>query len=132
MANLEIYTWGYQGRSVEALLEIVAREGIDLVVDVRGNPHSRHPEWSKEALEQLLGARYSWVGWLGDENYRDGGEPRLRDGRRGMQELGRLVSGGVGRVLLLCYERNWRVCHRQAVAEMARGRFPGAQVRHLE
>lgn len=128
-----IYTWGYQGRAVETLVEIVEREGIDLVVDVRGNPYSRRPEWRKEALEKTLGDTYRWIGWLGNANYRDGGEPRLRDARRGMRELGRLVSGGAEKILLFCYERDWRECHRRMVAEHARQEIPGVvQVQHLD
>jgi uncharacterized protein (DUF488 family) len=130
-AELVICTWGYQGRCVEALVEIVARQALDLVVDVRGNPYSRRPEWRKEGLEEALGERYRWIGWLGNARYRDGGAPRLRDGRRGMQELARLVAGGARRLLLLCYERDARACHRRIVAELARERFPGTRVLHL-
>jgi uncharacterized protein (DUF488 family) len=129
--DVTIYTWGYQGRGVEALLDLLERERIDLVVDVRGNPYSRRPEWRKEALEETLGDAYRWIGWLGNENYKDGGDPRLRDARRGMVELERLVRDGARRVLLLCYERGWRECHRQVVADLARRRF-GARVRHLD
>ncbi len=131
MDDLLIYTWGYQGRTVEALEEIVRREEIDLVVDVRGNPYSRRPEWRKEALEERLGDGYRWIGWLGNENYRDGGEPRLRDARRGVQELKYLVDGGARKVLLLCYERDWRECHRRMVADLAQRRISGARVQHL-
>ena len=131
MDDVLIYTWGYQGRTVEALVEIVEREGIDVVVDVRGNPYSRRPEWRKEALEKTLGGGYRWIGWLGNANYRDGGEPRLRDARRGMQELDRLIVKGARSILLLCYERDWRDCHRGMVADMVRRQIPDARVQHL-
>ena len=128
-----IYTWGYQGRDIETLLGIAERERIDLVVDVRGNPLSRRPEWRKEQLEKVLTDRYRWIGWLGNERYQEAGEPRLRDPRRGMDELVRAVDGaGQHRVLLLCYERDWQECHRLMVATLAQERFPDAQVRHLE
>lgn len=129
--KLQIYTWGYQGRQVEALEEIVGQEGIDLVVDVRGNPYSRRPGWRKEQLEERLGDGYRWIGWLGNERYRDGGEPELRDPRRGIEELAHVVGDGVHRLLLLCYERDWKRCHRRMVVELAQERFPHAGVHHL-
>lgn len=130
--RVEIYTWGYQGRQVAALEEIVRREEIDLVVDVRGNPYSRRPGWRKEQLEEVFDDRYRWIGWLGNENYRDGGPPRLRDPHRGMEELVGVIDGGARRVLLLCYERDWLKCHRRMVVEMAQERLSDVQVRHLE
>jgi len=126
-----VYTWGYQGRTTADLREVVEQYGIDLIVDVRGNPFSRRPGWRKESLEEVFGDRYRWVGWLGNKRYREGGEFRLRDPRRGMAELSHLVQvTGARRVLLLCYERDWRGCHRREVADLAKERF-GARVEHL-
>lgn len=132
MDKVEILSWGYQGRTVEALLEIVRREDVDVVVDVRGNPYSRHPEWRKEGLEKALKDRYRWIGWLGDARYRNGGAFELRDPQRGMEELIGLIRAGARRVLLLCYERRAEDCHRSLVAELVRERIPGATIRHLE
>ena len=129
--GVEIYTWGYQGRQVDALVEVVRREGIDLVVDVRGNPYSRRPGWRKEQLEEVLEDRYRWVGGLGNENYRDGGPPRLRDPHRGMKELMGAISEGANRLLLLCYERDWRECHRLMIVERVQRRLHDVQVHHL-
>lgn len=129
--GVEILTWGYQGRTIEMLTQVVQDETVDMVVDVRGNPYSRHPQWCKEGLERVLKDRYRWIGWLGDERYRTGGAFELRDPQRGMEELARLIEGGAQRILLLCYERRAQDCHRSLVAEMASKRF-GATVRHLE
>lgn len=129
--SITIYTWGYQGRTAQTLLEIVEREGVDLVVDVRGNPYSRRPQWRKEGLEDTLGDIYRWIGWLGNENYQEATAPVLRDPDRGMDELALEIDGGASRLLLLCYERDWRECHRQMVVDLAKERFPDVQVKHL-
>lgn len=131
--TITIYTWGYQGRTAQTLLEIVEQKKIDLVVDVRGNPYSRRPQWRKESLEDedILGDSYRWIGWLGNENYQEAMAPVLRDPDRGMDELALEIDNGASRVLLLCYERDWRECHRRMVVEMARERFPDLQVQHL-
>lgn len=129
--TVEIYTWGYQGHSVTALEKIVRQREIDLVIDVRGNPYSRRPEWRKEHLEKVFAGHYRWIGWLGNENYRNGGPPRLRDSHRGIEDLMKAIDDGAHRVLLLCYERDWTICHRRIVIEMVQERLPDVQVYHL-
>ena len=128
--QIVVFTWGYQGRQLSELEARIGELGIDKVVDVRGNPYSRNPAWQKENLEKFLGERYCWIGWLGDAHYAEGGDPRLRNAKRGMSEVDRLIAGGVRRLLLLCYERDWRVCHRNQVADMIADKH-AAQVVHL-
>ena len=131
--GLVIYTWGYQGRSVDDLRDAVREYGIDKVIDVRGNPYSRRPEWRKEGLETSLGDRYVWLGWLGNRNYNDVGEPEFVDAERGMGELAFLIEelGSSCRILLMCYERKWQDCHRAMIVEMAHERFPEMESMHL-
>ena len=89
----------------------------------------------KERLEQSFPGRYEWIGWFGDENYRNGSDPKLRDPVRGLADFRRaVVEKGVRRVLLLCYEKNSAWCHRVQVAEFIRSELDeadGVFVEHL-
>ncbi len=49
-----IRTIGYEGKSIEFFLKKLQNEGIDLVIDVRANPISRKPGFSKKSLSMQL------------------------------------------------------------------------------
>ena len=50
-----IYTIGHSNRSAEALLALLAANGVDLVADVRRFPRSRrHPQFDIETLPAFL------------------------------------------------------------------------------
>jgi len=48
-----LFTVGYEGRSLEHYLNILIRNGINLLVDVRNNPVSMKPGFSKRQLERI-------------------------------------------------------------------------------
>ena len=113
----QLFTIGYQGRTVGDLREIVEREMIDLVIDVRARARSSRPEWCKQQLIAALGrAKYEhWpqLGNAGERGWEPMVEPRQIDAAiraiRGMLDDGK-------RVLLLCLEIDARKCHRLYVA----------------
>jgi uncharacterized protein (DUF488 family) len=133
--DLTVFTWGYQSRTLADLTQLVADRGVEVIVDVRGNPYSRRREWVKEQLELFFPGRYEWIGWFGNKNYRQGGEPKLRDPVRGLADFRRaVVERGARRVLLLCYEKESARCHRTQVAELIRSELAegnGIFVEHL-
>lgn len=49
-----IFTFGYEGLSVDAFVQRLKTTGIETVVDVRANPLSRKPGFSKRALAAAL------------------------------------------------------------------------------
>lgn len=56
-----MFTIGYQGASLERLIESLAAADVSVVVDTRDTPHSRRPEFRPRSLEAALaevGIRY--------------------------------------------------------------------------
>lgn len=141
-----IYSVGYEGMEVGGLIDHLTWAGVTLLVDVRMNPVSRKPGWSKRSLQAALeaaGIEYRHERVLGNppdnrDSFRRGdGE----EGRRRMREilsngsgpaLERLVNEAAERyVAVLCVERGARRCHRQVITDMAQEIDPDLEVRHI-
>jgi uncharacterized protein (DUF488 family) len=142
-----IFTVGYEGLSVEALLNGLLREGIECVVDVRNNPVSRRFGFHKSTLARLcasLGFDYEHLPELGIE-------PEARSGlhseddyralfedyeRRRLPAVTNIISRAVLRIeekasVLMCMERKATACHRSRLARRVSTQLP-LPVRHLE
>jgi uncharacterized protein (DUF488 family) len=134
---------GYEGRTVQDLLEDLAREGVTVLVDVRMTPLSRKPGMSKRGLSDSLeavGIRYVHLRALGNPRENRAafraGDPRGRAGFRrrlgrreaedALQDVADLLGGGT--VALLCFERDHRTCHRHLVAERVRRDNPSVEL----
>jgi len=137
---IRLFTVGYQGRSVEELIETLESAKVHIVIDVRAMPVSRRPSFSKAALSKALESRdieYLNIPELGAgkalrETHRNGDfKAFARDYRRTVlvnrrgrvARLAEMVA--TQRVCLLCYEVNPEECHRSllatAVARYIRG-----------
>jgi len=130
--GLKVWTIGYGSRSRERVLSMLKESGIELVVDIRRWPTSRHPDFVKERLEAWLkeaGLSYRWMGdTLG--GYRRGGFEHYMNSpqfKRGVEEL--LSLARRARLCLLCVEENPRGCHRRFIARYLQGL--GVEVRHI-
>jgi uncharacterized protein (DUF488 family) len=126
-ARVPIWTIGHSNHSLDAFKELLARERIDFVVDVRSFPFSRFaPQFNQEDLEQALlgeGIRYLFLGGeLGgrpsrEDHYDAEGHalygPMSSD--PSFQEaIDRLVFGAAShRIALLCSEGQPQHCHRR-------------------
>ena len=51
-----LFTIGFEGRGPEEVLEILKRKRIDCVADIRQNPNSRKPGFSKNRFAESCGA----------------------------------------------------------------------------
>lgn len=128
-----LFTIGYEGRSLEAYLNLLLRSAVTVLCDVRRNPISRKYGFSKNTLKkgcEGVGIRYEHLPELGIAS----------DERRGLETqadydalfaayernclpkqnvavatIANWISGGE-RVALTCYERLPAQCHRQRVA----------------
>lgn len=120
---MTLYTFGYARSTLLEFLDLLRREGIALVVDVRRAPHSRWAQWSREHLEEELGERYTWLPKLGNA-------AGSSDEEAGLKRLEWLLRRH-GKVLLLCVEPDHRRCHRARIAEQMAQRLPGLQVIHV-
>ena len=118
---------GYQGRSVDELIDVLRRGGVELLVDVRLNPISRRPGFSKNPLSEALaeaGIGYRHERALG--NPRDNRDPFDRERYEAyLREVGSAVLAEIMdlarsvRIALLCYEREHSDCHRVEVSRVA-------------
>lgn len=137
-----ILGWGYQGRTPDDLLDDVQRWGIKVVVDVRLNPVSRKPGFSKRRLVERLeaaGVRYEHQHALGNprDNRAGFADPRGAEGvaarrrfvddvlasEKAQTALAEVIEhASSGSILLLCYEADERCCHRALILDALRER----------
>ena len=134
-----IYSVGYEGLTVDGLVERLQQSLIEELVDVRANPFSRRPGFSKKKLSESLtaaGIEYRHEPLLGNafrdeedfaaamelmRSYLAVGEPA--------EAVARLISLAEGRrIAVLCLENDQRRCHRQVVLEAALAREPALEV----
>ena len=134
-----IYSVGYEGLTVAGLVERLQQSRIEELVDVRANPFSRRPGFSKKKLSESLaaaGIAYRHEPLLGsafrDEEDFDVAMDLMRahlaggDPAEAVTGLVALADGR--RIAVLCLENDQRRCHRQVVLEAAVAREPGLEV----
>ena len=130
---------GYEQRTVDELVGLLSGVGVATLVDVRLNPVSRKPGFSKRALASVLadaGIVYRHERSLGNpvenrEPFRQGSaESRRRflrvldgDGAPAFERLIGLARGS--RVAVLCFERDHDRCHRSCIVDAAVAADPG-------
>lgn len=138
-----IYSVGYEGITVDALVARLSGARVAVLVDVRLNPVSRKPEFSKKRLTQALtdaGIEYVHEKELGNpQDNRD--SFRSGDGEAGRSRMRSMLNNGAGealtrlvdlassqRVAVLCVERDHSRCHRDVITDMAVERNPDIEV----
>jgi len=142
-----LHTIGYEGRTPDGLADLLRRNGVARVVDVRQLPLSRKPGFSKSALAAFLPKRgIDYVGFpkLGTppamrNRYKKSGDfTRLRrDYLAYLDSQGTAIAAlrelaAEGGCALLCFERDPARCHRSILAEVLAGCTASAlQVEHL-
>lgn len=131
---------GYEGISLETLIDRLQSLNVNLVADIRLNPVSRKPGMSKTALRTALadsGIGYRHLRSLGNPKANRPGFAKPGPGRQAavtrysrildqpesrtaLDELRALSQ--TGRVALLCFESDPSACHRQVIlARLAEG-----------
>ena len=139
-----ISTIGYEGSDIEAFVNTLIDNNIDLILDIREIPLSRKKGFSKNLLRERLetnGIGYRHEKDLGspkpireklykDKNYED----FFRSFDKHLETQSNLISGLCkdlkGNVALLCFEKDVLTCHRKSVArEMSA--ILGRKPRHL-
>jgi uncharacterized protein (DUF488 family) len=137
-----VFTIGYQGKSIDSLVDVLRSEDVELLVDVRLNAMSRKPGFSRRRLADALaagGIEYLHEPRLGNPtDNRPGfaaGDPashefyRVRlhaEARSAYEEVVRLAAERP--VALLCYEADHRTCHRTCITERMRTDDPELRV----
>ncbi|MGQ1840240.1 DUF488 domain-containing protein [Kocuria turfanensis] len=136
-----VWDVGYEGKSVEELIEILLGWQVATLVDVRLNAISRKKGFSKKALRSALeeaGMGYLHLPALGNPKdnragFASPGTPaadeaheRFRhcidsaEAHEALQIVEDLAQAGG--VALLCFEADHRTCHRSLIAQTLRDR----------
>jgi uncharacterized protein (DUF488 family) len=134
-------TIGYEGRTPDGFLGVLRDAGVTLLCDVRNNPWSRKPGFSKRTLAQACaaaGIRYEHLPELGiPQEQRQGlttpaehatlfttyeADTIPRQGAA-LARIARWVLEENQRVALLCLERLPQDCHRHCIADALTQRF---------
>ena len=141
-------TIGYEGKSIEAYLNLLLQDGISLLCDVRRNPISRKFGFSKRVLASgcsRVGIRYEHIPQLGIDSSK-------RQNLGSQDDYNKLLSSYLSeqlpkrktelslisswiesgeRVALTCYEADVRQCHRGCIASIIQCYSTDLQVDHL-
>lgn len=146
MTAAPLATIGYEGSTLPPVIQALKDARVDLLLDVRAVAASRKAGFSKT----LFGASLEAEG-IGYSHLRDLGTPKagrqaVRAGRvDAMREIysahmqtdaaraaleQAIALSQEKRVCLMCFEADWRCCHRTILAELIQGRT-GADVVHL-
>lgn len=126
-----LFTVGYQGRSMDAFVRLLEDEGVERVADVRDNPWSRKPGFSKSGLRENLeeaGIGYKHLGELGlpkpvrdelregqREGFKEAYQEHLDHHPEAIERLATLAEQAPTAVM--CVERNVEDCHRRYLAD---------------
>jgi uncharacterized protein (DUF488 family) len=129
-----IATIGYEGRSIDGFLSALIEHKTCTLIDVRKNAYSMKYGFSKIKLSEYLSnfqIRYEHMPELGIVSERrknltpDGYQKlflqyarELPARNEALDEIRRLA--GTERVVLMCFEKDARDCHRGVIAEMFR------------
>ena len=129
-----IFTIGYEGLTIDAFLNKLIANNINLVVDVRNNPQSMKYGFSKKSFKQYIenaGIRYFHIPELGiPSSMRKGlGESvsherlfriyktkLLPEHEKAQKQLLNLIAE-YSRIALVCFEADHHFCHRNTLVE---------------
>jgi uncharacterized protein (DUF488 family) len=115
-----IYTIGHSTRKLEELIDILKNFKIEVLVDIRHFPRSRHnSQFNKENLEVELPKNkieYLWLEKLG--GFRKGGYLAYMESdefKEGLNELIKIAKKKL--TAIMCAEILWFKCHRRFVSD---------------
>jgi uncharacterized protein (DUF488 family) len=140
-----IFTFGYEGLTLDAFIARLKSARVKTVIDVRANPLSRKRGFSKGALSAALdavGIAYTHMPAMGcpkpvrerykhDSNwaaYTRGFLTYMKAQRDALVELTQIAKASPS--CLICFEADFERCHRTFVARGA-AQIGGFQVTHL-
>ncbi len=147
---LSILTIGHSTHPLDRFLELLARHGIETLVDVRRFPGSRkHPQFSRDSLAVALamaGIDYCWLESLGGRRGKQVGETSMAnlglenesfrnyadymltgEFQEGLSAL--MAVARVRRTAIMCAEGLFWRCHRRLISDFLTAR--GISVKHV-
>ncbi|VVB91277.1 Uncharacterised protein [uncultured archaeon] len=127
-----VFTVGYEGRDIDSFLNILIKNEIDLLIDVRKNPFSMNFSFTKEKLKNYLGKtgiEYLHIPELGIDGELRENLFTINDYQdlfkqykattlvqQHEQVLQIIKLSEKRRVALMCFEANINMCHRGIIA----------------
>lgn len=128
---MRLFTVGYERRTQVELIELLRGAGVTTLLDVREDPISRVPGFSKNRLRAALedaGMAYRHDrAWGNPTHLRkapgpvrkilEGYRSHVRSCPRALESFGSAAMAPGERVCALCYERDPSICHRTVLAE---------------
>jgi uncharacterized protein (DUF488 family) len=145
MAPPRIFTIGYEKKPITSFLDILLRNKMDILTDVRHNAFSMRPDFRKARLATRLseaGLEYVHFPGLGipgrvRRQFDDRESPAklLSHYSRNIlpenpEDFEKLVSlGRTKRIVLMCFEKDVECCHRGIIAQEIEKK--GFEVVHL-
>lgn len=146
MTERTLFSIGYEKAAQKDVVATLQAAGVRTLIDIRDRPISRRAGFSKRQLAAALdeaGIAYVHLQALGTPP--DGREANRR---RDWPRFWRIVEEKLSRpeaelelqqaaevasnapACLLCYEADWRICHRRRVSELLQQRH-GFSIQHL-
>lgn len=144
MTGTSIFTIGHSTHTLQEFLDMLGKQQIELVIDVRKLPGSnRYPQFNRDNLRSALaesGIDYRWTegltgrrpvsrtvpfevnAWWQSRSFHNYADHALgKEFANAMEQVHDLADGQ--RLALMCSEAVWWRCHRRIIADhlMARG-----------
>jgi uncharacterized protein (DUF488 family) len=138
---MKIFTVGYGGRKRDEFIDLLKKNDVKIVVDVRLKPErafmaiyakGKDPHKGIQGLLERAGIQYIWVVELGnifkdDENWKQKYQPYLEE--KGEVLCSKLYELNTS-FCLLCCEKYASGCHRKVIADYLADK--GYEIEHLE
>lgn len=141
-----LFTIGYEKARLPDVIAALEEAGVKTLIDVRDRPQSRRPGFSKNQL--AAGLDEAGIGYVGLKPLGTPPEGREANHKRQWERFWRIVDDKLATAeaehaleeaaaiasktptCLLCYEADYRICHRSRVADILAARH-GFDIRHL-
>jgi len=141
-----LFSIGYEKARLAEIVAALKSAGVATLIDVRDRPISRRPGFSKRQL--AAGLEEAGICYVGLKALGTPPEGREANRRRDWEVFWRIVDDKLATAeaehalaeaaaiaaqspsCLLCYEADWRICHRSRVADILAARH-GFTVHHL-
>jgi uncharacterized protein (DUF488 family) len=141
-----LFTIGYEKARLADVVAKLEEAGVKTLIDVRDRPISRRPGFSKNQL--AAGLDEAGIGYVGLKALGTPPEGREANRKREWERFWRIVDDRLATAeaqhaleevaaiasktptCLLCYEADYRICHRSRVAGILGVRH-GFDIRHL-
>lgn len=133
MTEQVLFTIGYEGKSIEAFINVLIKNDIRLLCDVRKNPLSRKFGFSKGKLmhiNETVGIKYVHIPDLGIESDKRSALETTEDYQRLFNNYAKTLPNRTlfleyvytllqsnTRIALMCYEQEPEMCHRHVIKD---------------